>query len=68
MRCYLQGPEALAMLGADLLDDDILLAELVDQHALAHAGYSDADGLRQLAALSFTLARRLERRASASAT
>ena len=68
MRCYLTGPEALALLGADLLDDDILIAELADHHDVAHAGYSDADGLRQLAALSFTLARRLDLRNASSAT
>ena len=68
MRHHLYGREAMALLAADLLDDDVLVAELVDHHALAQAGYSDADGLRQLAALSLVLARRIDERTRSSAT
>jgi hypothetical protein len=68
VRHHLYGREAMALLAAATLDDDALVAELVDQHALAHAGYSNADGLRQLAALSLVLARRIDERTRSSAT
>jgi hypothetical protein len=67
-RHNLYGREAMALLAATRLGDDELVAELLAHHELAHAGYSDADGLRQLAALSLTLARRIDERARSSAT
>jgi hypothetical protein len=64
MRSYLQGREARALRDAETLDDARLLRELLSFDELARAGYSNADGLRQLAALSLTLARRLDDRAA----
>ena len=66
MRAYLHEHEAMALLQADLLDDDELVTELLTLDQLAHRGYLDHDGLLQLAALSLTLARRQARRATLS--
>jgi hypothetical protein len=59
--------EAQALEHAADLDDEQLADELHAHHELAQAGYSDADGLRQLASLSLVRARRLDVRSSARA-
>lgn len=60
--------EQAALQRASHLADDELIDALLAHDRLAHAGYSNAEGLRQLAALSITLARRLDTRAASSAS
>jgi hypothetical protein len=67
MRVYLHGREAMAVLVAEALDDDALVREVTALHELARLGYSDSDGLKQLAAVALTLSRRIDRRPSLGA-
>jgi hypothetical protein len=55
--------EVDALFHAATLHDDELVDELLTHERLATHGYSNADGLRRLAALSLMLARRLDARA-----
>lgn len=60
--------ELIALDRASTFTDDELVDELLAHDRLAHAGYSNADGLRQLAALSLMLARRIDARTARNAS